>query len=113
MLLLDHLLGQLLPGLLNRLMVCLHLNREVLLKHGILLDLVIPEAQRRLSAYRHGRLAVLAVVEPGLGPPVDAALVRIHADKPGDVKALDINLEIRQRVDDALLPFCFIRYFFF
>jgi len=112
-LLFDHLLGQLLSGLLYRLVICLHLCGKVLFKHGILLYLVIPEAQRNLPADGYGCFTVPAVVEPCLCPPVDAALVAVYADKPGDVKALYINLKIRQRVDDALLPYCVILYFFF
>ena len=99
--------------LLDGVVVDLHLLGEVVLQPLVLLHLVVDEEESVLPRYLHAGLAVLPVVEPGLGPPADARLVRIDADSTGDVEALYLDLEILQRVDDATVLYGLVAGFFF
>lgn len=108
-----HLLGELLSGLLNSLMISLHLLGEILFKHRIFLYLVTPEAQGNLLADLDGSLSVCSVIEPCLRPPVDTTLIRIDTDQSWDIKALYIYVKISKRVDNALFGYCIGFKFFF
>lgn len=106
-------LNQLLPRLLNGMMVGFHLLGKILLKHGILLYLIMPETESNLFADLYGCFTVSTVVEPCLRPPVDATLVCIDADLSRYVETLDVYLEISQRVDDSLFGYGIGFKFFF
>ena len=71
------------------------------------------EKEGAFPRYLHAGLTVLPVVEPGLGPPADARLVRIDADSTGDVEALYLDIEIFQRVNDAAVLYGLVAGFFF
>lgn len=94
-------------------MISLHLLGEVLLKHGILLYLIMPELQGYLLADGYSSLAIGSVVEPGFRPPVDTTLISIDADKPGNIKTLDVHLKVSKRIYDSLRLDSVSFYFFF
>ena len=91
----------------------LHLLWEVLLQPLVLLDDVLDELYRHFSVDFDGSFAFLATVEPRLRPPHYSVLVGIDADSALYVKALDINVKVGKRIDDALAYCCAFRNFFF
>lgn len=74
-------------------MVHFHLLGEIFFQHGILLNLILNEADSHLPAYLDGCFSFFLVVEPGFGPPSYAATVRIDCDQPRYVKALYVYLQ--------------------
>ena len=76
-------------------MIHFHLLREIFFKHGILLNFILNEADCYLSAYLDGCFSLFLVVEPGFGPPSNAATVWIDCNQPRYVKALYVYLQFR------------------
>ena len=74
-------------------MIHFHLLGEIFFKHGILLNLILNEADSHLSAYLDGCFSLFLVVEPSLGPPPYAATVRIDCNQSWYVKALYVYLQ--------------------
>ena len=109
----DLLRKQLLPRLLNGVVVDLHLFWEVLLQPLILLNLVPDEEKGRLPRDLNACFAFLPVIEPGLRPPADARLVGVDTHYPRDIEALDDDLKILQGVDDIALVYGLLVGFFF
>ena len=94
-------------------MVHFHLFGEELLQPCVFLDVVMDEAYRLFTLYLHGGFTFLPVVEPGFGPPAQAGPVGIDGDNPQYVETLDVDVQFRQRVDDAAGGYCFFMKFFF
>lgn len=90
-----------------------HLLGEELLQPFVLLHIVVDELDGQGPRYLDGTLPFLASVEPGFCPPYDAVSVGIDADCALDVEALDVNLKISKRVDDALTFYSPVSSFFF
>ena len=82
----------------------LHLLGEVCLQPLVLLDDVLVDLDSPFS--------FLPAVEPCLRPPYDAVLVGIDTDSALDVEALDVEVEIGKRVDDALAFYGEVKSFF-
>ena len=76
-------------------MIHFHLLGEIFFKHGILLNLILNEADCDLSAYLDGCFSLFLIVEPGFGPPSYAATVWIDCNQPRYVKALYVYLQFR------------------
>lgn len=94
-------------------MVNLHLFGVKLFQPRILFDVVVNETYCLFPFYLHRRLALLAVIEPCLCPPPDSRAVGINRDRPRNVEALDVDVQFRQRVNDAAIGQGFVIKFFF
>ena len=94
-------------------MVHLHLLGEERFEPCVLSDAVVDEVHGLCPLDFHRCLAFLPVVEPGFGPPPDAGTVGIDGDRPRYVETLDVDVQFRQRVDDAAGGYCFGTKFFF
>lgn len=108
-----HLLSELLLGLLNGIVVGLHLSGEILLQPFVLLYFISPETEGIGKTDCYGCLSIGPVVEPCFCPPVDSSLVCINADKSRDIETLDVYLQIGKRVYDSVLEAgLFFKFFF-
>ena len=85
----------------------LHLLGEVGLQPLVLLDDVLDELDSLLAVDLDSPFSFLPAVEPCLRPPYDAVLVGIDTDS-----ALDVEVEIGKRVDDALAFYGEVKSFF-
>jgi hypothetical protein len=94
-------------------MIGLHLFGIILFQPQVLVEIPSHEANGKRTCYLHRRLSFLAVVDPQLCPPANAALVRIDGDKPRDVEALDVNVKIRKGVNESAVGISLVNYFFF
>ena len=94
-------------------MIDFHLLGIVFFQPLVLLTVVVDEAYGNLLLYLNGGLAAFAVVEPCLDPPSDARTVGIDADNPWNVKALHVNLQSSQRIDESAGGYGFFKSFFF
>lgn len=94
-----YLFEQLLFRLFDSVTVHLHLFREKLVEPDILLHLVVDEPYGLLPFDLHRSLALFPVVEPRFCPPAHPRAVGIDGDDPRYVEALDVDLQLRQRVD--------------
>ena len=103
----------LLPGLLDGMVVVLHLLREKLLKPFILVYVLIDEPDGLLTVDFDSRLTRLAIVEPCLGPPSDSAPVRIDTHHSWQVETLDVDFQFGERVDESATGYGFVIGFFF
>ena len=103
---------QLLPGLFYRVAAGFHLLGVVFLQQGVLANLILDEAHRRLSVDFHRGFPLLLVVEPGFGPPADTRPVGIDGDESWNVEAAHVNLQPFQRVGDARYGYRFVKSFF-
>ena len=90
----------------------LHLLGEVCLQPLVLLDDVLDELDSLLAVDLDSPFPFLSAVEPCLRPPYDAVLVGIDTDSALDVEALDVEVEIGKRVDDALAFYGEVKSFF-
>ena len=91
----------------------LHLLGEVGLQPLVLLDDVLDELDSLLAVDLDSPFSFLSAVEPCLRPPYDAVLVGIDTDSALDVEALDVEVEIGKRVDDALAFYGEVKSFFY
>lgn len=91
----------------------LHLLGEILLQPLVLPDVVTDELDGKLPRYLHSPFSLALSVEPRLRPPDDAVFVGIYTDCPLDVETLDINVEVLERVYDALAFYSPVNSFFF
>ena len=89
-----------------------HLLRKELFQPLILLDVIVDEFDGQCPANLYGSFSFLTSVEPGFRPPYDAVLVGIDTDSALDVEALDVEVEIGKRVDDALALYGEVKSFF-
>ena len=89
-----------------------HLLGEIFLQPLVLFDVVTNELDGKLPRYLYGSLALALSIEPSLCPPHDAVLVGIDTDSALDVEALDVEVEIGKRVDDALAFYGEVKSFF-
>ena len=80
----------------------LHLLGEVCLQPLVLLDDVLDELDSLLAVDLDSPFPFLSAVEPCLRPPDYAILVGIDTDRALDVEALNVEVEVGKRVDDAL-----------
>ena len=94
-------------------MVHFHLLGEKLFEPRVLFDIVVNETYRLFPLDFYRGFPFLPVVEPGFGPPAQAGPVGIDGDNPRYVETLDVNVQFRQRVDDAAGDYCFFMKFFF
>lgn len=92
-------------GLLNSLMIYLHLLGEVLFKPFILFPLFPDELYCYHTRDKDGTLSDLSVVEPCLDPPLYAVSVRIYGYLACYIKGLDVYVQVFKRVYDSLC-FC-------
>lgn len=94
-------------------MVNLHLLGKKLFEPCVLFDTVVNEAYRLLPLDLHRRFAFVPVVEPRLRPESDTGPVGIDRNRSGDVETLYVDVQFRQRVDDAAACYGFVIKFFF
>ena len=94
-------------------MVSLPLLGIIFLQPQVLLKIPCHEANGKRTCYLHRCLAFLAVVDPQLRPPPDAALVRIDGDEPWDVEALNVDVKIHKGVNESAFGISLVNYFFF
>lgn len=94
-------------------MVSLHLLGIIFLQPQVLLEIPCHEANGKRTCYLHRCLSFLAVVDPQLRPPTDAAFVRIDGDEPGDVETLNVDVKIRKWVNEPAVGISLVNYFFF
>lgn len=94
-------------------MIGLHLLRIIFLQPQVLLEIPCHEANGKRACYLHRCLSFLAIVDPQLRPPTDAALVRIDGDEPGDVETLNVDVKIRKWVNEPAVGISLVNYFFF
>ena len=99
--------------LLNGLMIHFHLLWKVFFQPSIFLYPVMDEENGLLQLYLHGAFSFLPVIEPCLCPPSHSCTVWIDAYQPGNVKALNIDVQISKWVDDATCRYGFVMEFFF
>ena len=90
----------------------LHLLGEVGLQPLVLIDDVLDELDSLLAVDLDSPFSFLPAVEPCLCPPYDAVLVGIDTDSALDVEALDVEVEVRKRVDDTLALYGEVKSFF-
>ena len=90
----------------------LHLLGEVCLQPLVLLDDVLDELDSLLAVDLDSPFSFLSAIEPCLRPPDDTVLVGIYTDRALDVEALDVEVEIGKRVDDALAFYGEVKSFF-
>ena len=100
-------------GLLDGIMIDLHLLGEVLFEPFVLLDVLVDELDGKLTVYLYGGFAFLAVVEPCFRPPPDSALVGIDADESRDVETLDVYFQFGKWINESAAGYCFVIGFFF
>jgi hypothetical protein len=93
-------LQQLFFGLLNGVVVHLHLLGEELLAPFVFVEVVPDEVQGLLAGNLYAGLAFFVVVDPELGPPAYEGAVGIDADKPRYVEALQLQVGAGEGVDD-------------
>lgn len=91
----------------------LHLLGEIFLQPLVLPDVVTDELDGKLPRYLHSPFSLALSVEPSLCPPDDAIFVGIYTDRPLNVETLDINVEVLERVYDALAFYSPVNSFFF
>ena len=94
-------------------MIDLHLLGEVLLQPFVFFYILIDELYRQLTVDFDGGFTRLAVVEPCLRPPSDAASVGIDTYQSRYVEALDVYLQFGKRVYQAAAGYGFVIGFFF
>ena len=109
---LTDLIDDLLPCLGKGGMEYLHLLGEVCLQPLVLLNDVLDELDGLLAADLDSPFSLLPAVEPCLRPPDYTVLVGIDTDSALDVEALDVEVEIGKRVDDALAFYGEVKSFF-
>lgn len=90
-----------------------HLLGEELFKPLVFRYIVLNELDGKGTGDLDSSFSLLSAVEPCLCPPDDAVTVRIDTDGSLYVEALDINLKVCQRVNDALALYSPVRSFFF
>ena len=90
----------------------LHLLGEVCLQPLVLLDDVLDELDSLLAVDLDSPFPFLSAVEPCLRPPDYAILVGIDTDRALDVEALNVEVEVGKRVDDALAFYGEVKSFF-
>ena len=90
---------KLFSGLVDCVVVSLHLTRKVLFEPFVLLYEVVDELDGKLALDFDCRLAMFGVVEPCLCKPADSESVGIDADNPWYVKRLDVNIPVGKRVN--------------
>lgn len=103
----------LLPGLLDGVMVNLHLLWEVFFKPFVFFYVVVNELDGELSVYLDGSFSFLGVVEPCLCPPSDARTVWIDADNSRYVEALNVEVKFCQWINESATGYCPVLCFFF
>ena len=108
-----NLFQQLFFRLFDRIVVHLHLPGKERFEPCVLFDAVLDEANRLFPFDLHRGFPFLPVVEPGFRPPADADPVGIDADNPRYVETLDVDVQFRQRIDDAAARYGFVTKFFF
>ena len=94
-------------------MIDLHLLGEVLLQPFVFFYILIDELYRQLTVDFDGGFTRLAVVEPCLRPPPDAASVGIDTHQSRYVETLDVYLQFGKRVYQAAAGYGFVIGFFF
>ncbi len=99
--------------LLDGIVVHLHLPGEELFEPRVLLDTVVDEAYGLLPFDLHRGFPLLPVVEPCLCPPADSGTVGIDRNDSRYVEALDVDVQLCQRVDDTAVCYGFVMKFFF
>ena len=99
--------------LLDGVVVNFHLFGIKLFQPYILLDVVVNEAYRLFSLNLHRCFALFPVIEPCFRPPADSGAVGIDGDDPRYVEALDVDVQLRQRVDESAARYSFVMKFFF
>ena len=109
---LTDLIDDLFPCLGKGCMEHLHLLGEVGLQPLVLLDDVLDELDSLLAVDLDSPFPFLSAVEPCLRPPDYAILVGIDTDRALDVEALDVEVEVRKRVDDTLALYGEVKSFF-
>lgn len=87
-----------LTGLLDGLIVTVHLLREITAQPVILADTVVDELNGHATGNLHGGLTFLTTVEPRCRPPTLTDIITIHTRDTLKVKALYVNLQVGERV---------------
>ena len=90
-----------------------HLLGEELFQPFVFLDIIMDELDGERPRYLNGSFPFLAPVEPCLRPPYYAVSVRIDADCPLDVEALDVYFKVGQRIEYTLAFYSPVNSFFF
>ena len=94
-------------------MVDLHLFGKKLFEPRILFDVVVDEAYGLFPFYFYGGFALFTVVEPCFRPPPYTCPVGIDRNNPRYIETLNVDVQFRQRVDDAAGRYGFVIKFFF
>ena len=92
------LIDDLFPCLGKGCMEDFHLLGKELFQPLILLYVIVDELNGQRPCNLYGAFPFLASVEPSFRPPYDAVPVWIYADRPLNIKALDVYLKVGQRV---------------
>ena len=77
-----------------------------------LFDTVLNEAYRLFPFDFHRGFPFFPVVEPCFRPPADSGAVGIDGDNPRYVETLDVDVQLRQRVDESAARYSFVMKFF-
>ena len=100
-------------GLLDGIVIYLHLLRIVFLQPCVLVHLAVDELHGHTFLNLHGGFPLFLTIEPCLCPPSHASPVGIDAHYPRNVEALDIHVQVGKRVDDAVMRQGLLLEFFF
>lgn len=101
------------PGLLDGVMVNLHLLREVFFKPFVFFNVIVYKLDGELSVYLDGCFSFLGVVEPCLCPPSDARTVWIDANNSRYVETLNVEVKFCQWINESATGYCPVLCFFF
>lgn len=108
-----YLFQQLFLRLFDGVVVHFHLLGEKLFEPCIFFDTVLNEAYRLFPFDFHRGFPFFPVVEPCFRPPADSGAVGIDGDNPRYVETLDVDVQLRQRVDESAARYSFVMKFFF
>lgn len=107
-----YLFQQLFLRLFDGVVVHFHLLGEKLFEPCIFFDTVLNEAYRLFPFDFHRGFPFFPVVEPCFRPPADSGAVGIDGDNPRYVETLDVDVQLRQRVDESAARYSFVMKFF-
>lgn len=102
-----------LSGLLNGVVIYLHLFWKIFLQPFVFLDVIVYELDGQTQFYLNGSFAFLAVVEPCFCPPSVSRLVGIDTHQSWYVEALNVDVEVCQWVNYSACRYCPVLCFFF
>jgi len=79
-------------------MVYFHLGGEILRKPAIFVNHTVDKQYGILSADLNTGLTIFMVIKPGFCPPTDSGLIWVYTYNTRDVKALNCDFQILERI---------------